>query len=389
MTAALSFTDHDGFQKTVLRAGATAALAGIAAHVFGLVGLGAPLEVFACAAAASACGSTVRSRALYGVLGGLAGLLPMLWPQHPLFGLSVAGGSIGALYAHVRRARTQPNSEVGQPRAGWLTVAAAIAIGGAALAVGSFVVKVFDSHQLIDLALPSALAAGARVALLGFFASLGAAGAHLTHEADPVETQYAALLPELAGDLKVLGARAMTNYRRCAEVLASSEPGFARNQLARSLSEVTGRILELARRWQAIDKELGERAESEVALRREELRVLKDRTRDEIARKQLGVAEASLDAELQQLDRIRRGRERVMARLHGEMALLERTRFALLGLKSSDAHLRAAELSAISESLSTIARDMDCEAEAVDQEISRVVEVVTERDATGGGKVRV
>jgi len=80
-----------------------------------------------------------------------------------------------------------------------------------------------------------------------------------------------------------------------------------------------------------------------------------------------------VNSELQQIDRIRRGRERVVARLHGEMALLDRTRFALLGLKTSDAHLRAAELSALSDSLSTVAREMDCEAEAVDEIISRVV----------------
>jgi hypothetical protein len=63
----------------------------------------------------------------------------------------------------------------------------------------------------------------------------------------------------------------------------------------------------------------------------------------------------------------------VVARLHGEMALLERSRVARLGLKTSDAQLRAAELSALSETLSAVAREMD--AEAVDVVISRVVDV--------------
>ena len=376
--SAVTFADHEGFQKTVLRATVGTAVAGLA--VYGLEAAGLPmaytLAPLACAAAAgSACGKTWRGRILYGILGGLCGAVPFAFLQYPIFGLALAGAGVGALVAHFRQKESGTVSEVGQPRMGTAAYVAAALLSALALVAGTSVVDAFTAHRLLEAIMPAPLAAMASTAVIGFFLALGSAGAHVVRDPDPVEKLYARMLPELSGDLKVLAARAMTNYRRCAEILEGSEAGYARSQLSKSLSDVTQRILELGRRWQAIDHELGERAESEINQRLSELKTLKQNAKDEMAKRQLGVAEKSLNAELLQLDRIRRGRERVVARLHGEMAQLERARFALLGLKTSDAHLRTAELSALSESLSSVAREMDCEAEAVDEIISKVVDV--------------
>ncbi|MGI5861383.1 MAG: hypothetical protein ACOX6T_04915 [Myxococcales bacterium] len=376
---ALTFADHEAFQKSVLWSTGGAAAAGLIGFVLSQAGLTVPGVAIVCAVAAlAACGKTIKSRIGFGVLGALAGLLSLAFPTHPAFGLAAAGTGMGLVFALARSKEAGSAPGVGQRigKSAFLAAALLTAIG---LTCGTVVVGAFDSRGLLEALMPSPLAAMVRTGLIGFFLSLGGAGAHLVREPDAVENLYARLLPELAGDLKVLCARAMTNYRRCAEILSTGEPGFARAQLTSALNEATTRILELARRWQAIDRELGERAEGEIAQRLSELRSLKESTRDEVARKQLGIAEAALNGELQQIDRIRRGRERIVARLHSEMALLERTRFALLGLKSSDAHLRAAELSALSESLSSIAREMDCEAQAIDEIISQVVDIKGEQ----------
>lgn len=376
---AVTFADHDGFQKTVLKATAGGAAAGLV--VYGLASLGVPetqlagpvsLVALCGAAAAVACGKKWFSRLAYGALGAMAGAAPLLFNSR-LFGLAVAGAGVGALFAHFRQKENTAGVEVGQTRMGTAGYVAAAALSGLALVAGTAVIEAFVSRGVLEGLMPAALATMTGSAVLAFFLSLGSAGAHVVRDPDPVEGAYAKMLPELTGDLKVLAGRAMTNYRRCAEILANSEAGFARTQLSKSLSDVTLRILELGRRWQAIDREMGERAEGEINQRLAELRALKATLKDEAARKQLAGAEAAVNSELQQIDRIRRGRERVVARLHGEMALLDRTRFALLGLKTSDAHLRAAELSALSDSLSTVAREMDCEAEAVDEIISKVV----------------
>ncbi|HEY3448635.1 MAG TPA: hypothetical protein VGK67_19920 [Myxococcales bacterium] len=378
---AVTFADHEGFQKTVLRASAGGAAAGLA--MYGLASLPYPLAIpdeftllpFVCAAsAAAACGKTWKGRLAYGLLGGFAGLLPWLAGAHPTFWLAAAGASVGSMFAHFRQKESGKEISVGKSRMGKASYVAAAALSAVAILAGRAVVEAFTTRGLLEGLLPAPLIAMTITALLAFFMSLGSAGAHVAQDPDPVEKLYAVMQPELTGDLKQLAGRAMTNYRRCAEILANSEPGFARQQLNKSLNEVTLRILELGRRWQNIDRELGERAETEINQRLAELRKLKESLKDESAKRQLGGAEAAVMAELQQLGRIRAGRERVVARLHGEMAVLDRTRLSLLSLKTSDAHLRAAELSALSDSLSSVAREMDCEAEAVDEIISKVVD---------------
>lgn len=385
--AAVTFADHEGFQKTVLRASAGAAGAGFVTFVLSKLasGIGLPmsgeaqsyfaLAATCAAAAAAACGKSWRGRLAYGLLGGLAGLSPLLFTDHRRFGLAAAGAAVGALFAWFRQKEALSEPSVGKSLIGRASFLAAMLLSAVAVMAGSSVVSAFFSYGVFD-SLPEFLSMAGSTAIVGFFLSLGSSGAHIARDPDPVEKLYERIEPELRiGDLKILANRAMTNYRKCAEILENSEAGFARSQLSKSLNDVTTRVLELARRWQNIDREMGQAAEAEINGRLAELRRLKDTLKDESARKQLAGAEAAVMGELQQIDRIKRGRERLIARLHGEMAVLDRTRFALLGLKTSDAHLRAAELSAISESLSTVAREMDSETEAVDEIISKVVDV--------------
>ncbi|MGC4115746.1 MAG: hypothetical protein QM765_14325 [Myxococcales bacterium] len=267
---AVTFADHEGFQKTVLRASAGGAAAGLA--MYGLTQLPYPLAIsegytlvpFVCAAAAAAaCGKTWKGRLAYGILGGLSGLLPWLAGSHPTFWLAAAGAGVGSLFAHFRQKETGKEISVGKTRMGKASYAAAAGLSALAILAGRAVVEAFTTRGLLEGLLPAPLIAMTITAVLAFFMSLGSAGAHVAQDPDPVEKLYAAMQPELTGDLKLLAGRAMTNYRRCAEILANSEAGFARQQLSKSLNDVTLRILELGRRWQNIDRELGERAESE------------------------------------------------------------------------------------------------------------------------------
>ncbi len=381
--AAITFTDHEGFHQTVIRAAIGSAVAGLVAWIAGPLGAGllaqrwtsaATLALAAAAVGIAAAASGWRSRLVFGAAGFLCGLAPLLFPAHRLFGLAAAGLGLGALLAQARRLEERKDSSVGRLGLGRAAVASAAALTALALIAGRLISDRIAASQLVEPWLPGPLPAMLYASVLGFFASLGAAGAHLVRDPDPVEQLYASLHSQLAGDLAEMAARAMTNYRRCAEILAGTDDGFARNQLSKSLSEITRRVLELGQRWQSIDRELGARAEGEIGARLAELEKLRDGARDEIAKKQLAMAASALRAELEQIDRIRRNRERVLARLHGQMAILDRARIALLGLKSSDAQLRTAELSALSETLSGLSREMDSESQAVDEVVGRAVD---------------
>lgn len=378
---AITFTDHEDFQKAAIRAVLGAALGGLVAFAVGLVGIALPPAFLPVAGAlAAACGGSWRETLGAGVAGALLGGLPSLTPLHPWFGVALMGAGAGTVLAWARRRAVIGPGDAGRPRPGRFAFALTAVLGTTLALAGVATAGAFEVRGVFEAVVPPFLAAGLQGATLGLFVGLAAAGAHVAADPDPVEALYGAMQAELTGDLRTLALRAATHYRRCTEVVQQSPVGPARTELSRSLSEVTTRILQLARRWQSIDREMGERATHEVEKRIEELKRLRESTRDEAARRQLQVAENTLIDELAQIDRIQRGRERVVARLHAEMAVLERTRFALLGLRSSDTHLRTAELAALSENLTSIAREMDSEAEAVDEVVSQSTELASGRD---------
>ena len=74
-----------------------------------------------------------------------------------------------------------------------------------------------------------------------------------------------------------------------------------------------------------------------------------------VAKQQLQAAAASLTEELGRLGELRLKRERVLARLKSQVALLERARVALIGMRSTHATVRAAEMSAVARKLNALA----------------------------------
>jgi hypothetical protein len=377
---ALTFTDHEAFHRTAIRTVLGAALGGLLTYAVALFGVSLP-ETFLPVAlgVGAACGKGWRETLAACVAGALCGGIPALASAHPWFSLVALGAGTGLIFVYARRRELAAEGAAGKPRPGRAAVIASAVTGGLLAAAGGGTVAAFQSHNLFEAAVPPFLAAGLEWATFGLFIGLGASGAHIVPDPDPVEALFSKIEGELAGDLRSLALRAVTHYRRCAEVLLQSPAGPARLEMSRALTDVTTRILQLARKWQSIDREMGERAAGDVEKRLEELRTLRDNTKDEAARRQLQVAERTLHEEMTQIDRINRGRERVVARLHADMAILECTRFALLGLRSSDAHLRTAELASLSENLTSIAKEMDTESEAMDEVISQAVNGLPKR----------
>jgi hypothetical protein len=81
-----------------------------------------------------------------------------------------------------------------------------------------------------------------------------------------------------------------------------------------------------------------------------------------VAKKQLELAASSLKEELERLGEMRLKRERVLAKLKSQVALLERARVALIGMRSSHATVRAAEMSAVARKLNALATSQADEA---------------------------
>ena len=115
----------------------------------------------------------------------------------------------------------------------------------------------------------------------------------------------------------------------------------AREELARTLSELTQRAVELASEWAGVEDALEAQSGRELQTEIASLEQSAASMMDPIARGQLEAAAESLREELVQVDALRLRRERILAKLKAETALLERARVALLGVRSGHAQLPA------------------------------------------------
>jgi hypothetical protein len=373
MSAALTVTNPEQFEKTLLRVTLGTALGGLASGLLGLLGWAPPTLLLPLAAGLFAVAQG-RGRVLMALAGLFTGTIAAVNAGHPVFYTATAGALAGIAMAwgrwlaSARHDRRKPSV---------MTLVGAAGAGALALVLGDYTVSVFESQGLFNL-VPALPAAAAKGAMSGFFFGLSAIALHVAPGMDSVETLHGEVERELTGELARLCNQAVDLYRKCREALShGSSQTPAQSQLKRSLEEVTRRALELARRWHGVDLELGERAESDVEKRIQEVRTLFAQSSDPAAKKQLLAAEKALQEEMAQIKRIRAGRERVVARLHADLAILERTRFALLAIRSSDAHLKAAELSTLSDNLNNLGKELDVEAQAIDEALRQATSSTT------------
>lgn len=247
------------------------------------------------------------------------------------------------------------------PEGGWGRRAASAAIAGALGAAGIFVGRVLLGWDVFEPLVPGPLGAAAAGAAAGLFVGIGGAGRHLAPPEDPVEARFRALLHRRDGEITDLLQRALRHYRNIGSDLRTlDEPGF-KSELQRVMLQLAA----AAEQMRQLEKDLLELPPSELEQRAAELQHRADLTRDPVARKTFEEAARSLQDEVVALDRIGRGRERVLARLHADVALLERVRFSLLQLRSASAEQAKAHHSAASAQLEALREGLEATSSAL------------------------
>jgi len=200
--------------------------------------------------------------------------------------------------------------------------------------------------------------------IVGLSAASGLAVAHLGGRRDPVERM--ARTTRAQGEIGALSRRALEAYRAALKVLTQSAIPAEQSEAVRArLQEVGQRVLGLAGQWEQVEQNMreGDRDSLTADLTLIQRRI--DATEDPGAKKQYGLAVKAILEQLQQYEQLDTGRERVIATLHGQVAQLERTRTALVGLSSSGSHRLAAELQGLTDLLGDAADAMEAESEAV------------------------
>src|SRR5262249_58873722 len=115
---------------------------------------------------------------------------------------------------------------------------------------------------------------------------------------------------------------------RC--VLAARKTGPTEAELGRRMSDVSMRILHISEQCRSIERDLGAAPATELESRIQNLSRKAGAATDEGARVTFHAAIRSLDGQRRAVEAIGRGLERVVARLHATVALLEKVRFSLV-----------------------------------------------------------
>ncbi|MFO0597298.1 MAG: hypothetical protein U0228_18435 [Myxococcaceae bacterium] len=356
--AVIQLQHREAFERNMTRAlaaGAGAGVLGFLAQKLGVLQLGAALPFLALVATSLACVRGDRmDRVLLTVLSVTLPALPWLFGFSAAWTVALAGCAAGALMVKSRLAEKGEEGSVGSERPAALHyIVTSLATGGLAVA-GTEVAKIL-SGRLTDLATPTIINAAVAGVVIALFAGIGSLGSHIALKSDPVEARVEELLPQLTGEFEAQLTRALNLYRQAGAQLAALPRDPAREELARTLGKLTKDAAELAGEWAGVEAQVHENAHADLQKEIEELTSSAKAARDAVARAQLEAAARSLKEELGRLGEMRLKRERVLARLKSQVALLERARVALIGMRSTHATVRAAEMAAVSRKLNALA----------------------------------
>lgn len=385
-SAVIQLQHRESFERNVTRALAAGAGAGALAFIGNRLHLQVPLSFLALVATSLACVRGDRFDRM--LLTGLSVVLPAVpW----LFGFSaswtvaLAGAAAGALMVKARLAERGEEGSVGVDRPGLLHyVVTALAVAGLAVA-GTEVAKILAS-RLQDVSTPALLVYAASGVIISLFAGIGSLASHVALKADPVEAACEELIPTLSGEFEKQLTRALSLYRQAGTQLAALPRDAAREELARTLQKLVKDAAELAGQWAGVEAQVQENAHGELKKEIDELLASAKAARDAVARQQLEAAAGSLKEELGRLGELRLKRERVLARLKSQVALLERARVALIGMRSTHATVRAAEMAAVARKLNALALSQADEAKLA-HEVATTAELGALEAAAGDQQV--
>ncbi|MEM7677915.1 MAG: hypothetical protein AAF449_18105 [Myxococcota bacterium] len=351
--------DHEAFHHTVARATLGGTGGALTAHLGAVMAgtslIEAPI-LFTVAVAAGAL-SMVAARdgrwlqALAGCGLGIVGvvllLLAMPWPA---LGAALLGLSAVPVLA---------------PRASRSTQARTAVLATIFATTGLFVGHVLLGWNPFEGWLPSPFMSAAAGGAAGLFFGLASAPKHLAPARDPVERALLTALSVKDGEIQTILQRALQIYRALQAELAARDDDPMASRLTERSGEAIMRILHIADQCRRVDADLASTPPAQLDDRIGELELKIDSVRDPAAQQTYRDALASLHEQKEAIDRIGLGRERIVARLHANVAILEKLRFSLIHLRNAQAERTGGEASPVVEALDELGRELDATASAV------------------------
>lgn len=348
MALSVQFLHREEFESRTLRALGGAACVGILAAV--AQRLHFPLEAgyFAVVAAALA-GTQVARRHAMGLRLALVALpaVPFFFDTPEPIPQSLAGAIAAALVAWLG---SSGRDEPGRP----FPVAASAAAAGVLVPLSLHVQQVLEARLLGTRGLLPVLAGFLVVAL---FWAIGTLPANMVVELDAVEARGRLLADSLKGEARDLAARALGLYRQCKASVLGMPASPGRLELQGVVEKMAADSFSLAEAHAGLEAQLGSVVANDVDAQVRELRSRAAATQDSVARRQLELAASSLGEELNHLDALARRRERLLAQLHAQVALLERARVSFIGVQGSELGAKGAQAAQLARRLKSLGED--------------------------------
>lgn len=342
----IQLQEREDFEVRTLRALGGGALAGLAMVAARRLGVHLEPAYFGVLGAALA-GARVDWKRRLGLLVGLPLLLCV--PLVLNLPSTLEKVCIGALAA----AAVAGLGTAWRPRP--LQVLAGALGAGALLPLGLYVKTVMDA-RLFDGRLEP-LGALVGLTTVALFWSVGLLATHVRVHASAVEARGTSLETQLAGEAQGLVTRARVLYQQCQKETQRLTAGPGRSELQGVLEKMAREVFSLAETHAGLEAQLHAVQQGNVDAQVQELRAKAAATTDAVARRQLELAASSLGEELNHLDLLERKRERLMAQLHAQVALLERARVSLVGVRGGDVASKSAQAAELARKLASLGQE--------------------------------
>jgi hypothetical protein len=340
----LSLNDHDKFHAAVARSVLAAGAAGLVGMFLPAPGAAALLTL--AAGLAVVVPASFRSAAIAAVLACIAGgamKLPGAW-LGPLVTALAVGLAVG---------RDLDAAKEG----GWVRRLGVVGLGalgaGGALLVGRAIQA--------TAALPSGIEALAGGAAGGLMIGVASLGRHIGFAKPALDAELRTLAAANSdNEIGELLLRAANAWREAKAAL-----GGQADEVQQAADDLVVKIVGFARRFCEVEAEARRTRPDELRERLNQLEARLAATTDAMARAEFARARDAVAAQLGSLGEIDKGRERAVARLTHQVAILERLRLAAIRHRSVDATRLGAELAPVVDELADAGSDLDLASDAL------------------------
>jgi chromosome segregation ATPase len=176
-----------------------------------------------------------------------------------------------------------------------------------------------------------------------------------------LDRQLVALLPAAGAEDEVatLVRQAVDSYQRAIDCLDEHA------QASAAASQLVLKIARFGKKWRDIEAQLGPSDRTQLEQRQADLRQRIQQSTDDGVRSEYQRALSAVAEQLTSIDEIDKGRQRAIARLHHQVATLDRLRLAALRHRSVGAAKLGEELRSLVDELNQAGQELDTAAEVL------------------------